>query len=209
MSKGGSIMKVLLLLILIAILVLGGLLWFDYLGLVHTRGMFAPIYALFGKQTPQGASVEIGDEEIANLENDRYAKRVQALEITREELDKLKSEIEAEKKENLKIAEELSDRKTSIEEKEKSFQQILQETDDRKRNIDQIATYMNGMRPESAVANLLAMDDQDVIDVLRAAEEIATRTGVPSSVSYWFSLMPAARAAEIQRKMANKPVSLE
>ena len=41
MSKGGAVMRVLLLLVLIAILVLGGLLWFDYLGLVHTRGMFS------------------------------------------------------------------------------------------------------------------------------------------------------------------------
>ena len=207
MSKGGAVMRVLLLLVLIAILVLGGLLWFDYLGLVHTRGMFSPIYALFGKQTPQG--VAVASTELANLENDRYAKRLQALEIRKEELDKFKSEVEAEKKENLKIAEELNDRKTSIEEKEKSFQQIMQETDDRKRNINQIATYMNGMRPDNAVANLLEMDDQDIIDVLRAAEEISTKAGSTSLVSYWFSLMPPARAAEIQRKMANKPVSLE
>ena len=68
---------------------------------------------------------------------------------------------------------------------------------------------MNGMRPESAVANLLAMDDQDIIDILRAAEAISTKEGKTSLVSYWFSLMPAARAAEIQRKMANKPTTLK
>jgi len=207
MSKGGSIMRVFLLLILICILVLGGLLWFDYLGLVHTRGMFSPIYAMFGKKTPKG--VTTSKEEIADLENDRYAKRVQSLEIRAEELDKLKNEVEAEKKENLKVAEELNDRKTSIEEKEKSFQQIMKETDDRNRNIVQIATYMNGMRPASAVANLLEMDDQDIIDVLRAAEDMAKKAGTTSLVAYWFSLMPPNRAAQIQRKMANKPVTLE
>lgn len=207
MSKGGSIMRVFLLLILICILVLGGLLWFDYLGLVHTRGMFSSVYAMFGKKTPQG--VTTSKEEVADLENDRYAKRVQSLEIRAEELNKMRSELEAEKKENLKIAEELNDRKTSIEEKEKSFQQIMKETNDRNRNVTQIATYMNGMRPASAVANLLEMDDQDIIDVLRAAEDMATRAGTTSLVAYWFSLMPPARAAQIQRKMANKPVSLE
>ena len=206
MAKG-SIMRIFVLLILIAVLVLGGLLWFDYLGLMHTRGIFSPIYSLFGKQTPRG--VATSSTELADLENDRYAKRVKALEIKAEELDKFKSELELEKKENLKIAEELNDRKTSIEEKEKSFQQIMEETDDRNRNINQIATYMNGMRPESAVANLLAMDDQDIIDILRAAEAISTKEGKTSLVSYWFSLMPAARAAEIQRKMANKPTTLK
>lgn len=207
MSKGGSIMRVFLLLILICILVLGGLLWFDYLGLVHTRGMFSSIYSMFGKTTPKG--VTTSKEEVADLENDRYAKRVQSLEIRAEELAKLQGEVEAEKKENLKIAEELNDRKTSIEEKEKSFQQIMKETDDRGRNIIQIATYMNGMRPASAVANLLEMDDQDIIDVLRAAENMATKAGTTSLVAYWFSLMPPNRAAQIQRKMANKPLSLE
>ena len=68
---------------------------------------------------------------------------------------------------------------------------------------------MNGMRPESAVANLLEMDDQDIIDVLRATEEIAKKEGKTSLVSYWFSFMPPARAAQIQRKMANKPQTLK
>jgi len=207
MGRGGSIMKVFLLLILICILVLAGLLWFDYLGLVHTRTMFAPVYAMFDKEVPRG--VATSSEEIADLENDRYAKRVKALEIRAEELDKKEGELESLKKESLKIAEELNDRKTSIEEKEKSFKQMMEETDDRNRNIVQISNYMNGMRPQSAVANLLEMDDQDIIDVLRATEKIAVQEGKTSLVSFWFSLMPPKRAAEIQRKMANKPNKLD
>ena len=62
MSKG-SVMRVYLLLILIVILVLGGLLWFDYLGLVHTRGMFSPVYSFFGRKTPHGVATTA--EEIA------------------------------------------------------------------------------------------------------------------------------------------------
>lgn len=107
----------------------------------------------------------------------------------------------------MQVSEELTERLSSIEEKEKNFNLMLVETDDRKANILQIAKYMNGMRPERAVANLLEMDDQDIIDVLRAAESIAKSEGAQSSVSFWFSLMPPARAAEIQRKMANKPVT--
>ena len=72
----------------------------------------------------------------------------------------------------------------------------------------QIANYINGMPPEKAVANLLEMDDQDIIDVLRAVEEMAKKANKASSVAFWFSLMPANRAADIQRKMANKPASL-
>ncbi len=63
--------------------------------------------------------------------------------------------------------------------------------------------------PQRAVDILLAMDDQNIIDVLRKTEELAAAGGTTSMVSYWLSLMPPERAAEIQRKMASKPTSVE
>ena len=67
---------------------------------------------------------------------------------------------------------------------------------------------LNGMQPLAAVNILIAMDDQTVIDVLRKVEEIAKRSGSSSMGSFWLSLMPPDRAAEIQRKMLSKPDSL-
>jgi flagellar protein FlbB len=66
------------------------------------------------------------------------------------------------------------------------------------------------MDPERAVGIMAAMDDQLVIDVFRKTEEIAQAEGTTSIVSYWLSLMAgtaegAARAAELQRKMAARP----
>jgi flagellar protein FlbB len=49
------------------------------------------------------------------------------------------------------------------------------------------------------------MDDQDAIDVFRKTEEIAQAEGTSSIVSYWLSLMPSERAAELQRKRAGRP----
>jgi flagellar protein FlbB len=65
------------------------------------------------------------------------------------------------------------------------------------------------MQPQNAVAILVASDDQNVIDILRRTEEIAAETGASSMVAYWLSLMPAERAAQIQRKMLEKPTTLE
>ena len=65
------------------------------------------------------------------------------------------------------------------------------------------------MKPDAAVAILVAMDDQTVIDVLRKVEELAAANGSSSMGSYWLSLMPSDRAAEIQRKMISKPESLD
>jgi flagellar protein FlbB len=55
------------------------------------------------------------------------------------------------------------------------------------------------------VGIISAMDDQDVIDVLRKTEEIAQAEGTSSIVSYWLSLMDPKRAADLQRKMASRP----
>ena len=64
------------------------------------------------------------------------------------------------------------------------------------------------MQPDQAVLILLAMDDQDAIDVIRKTEEIAQAEGSSSIVSYWFFKMPPDRAAELQRKMAGRPAAL-
>ena len=206
MRRRGSFGRVIVLLLLIIILAFGGLFWFSYLGLVNARGVFSPVYSLFGLKTPVGVATPANAE--ADLDADRYAKRVTALDIRSQELDKKEAEVTAREQEAAQVSQELDDRLSIIEEKEKSFKQMLAERDQREANIDQIARYINGMPPQKAVANLLQMDDQDIIDVLRAVEAIAKKANKASTVAYWFSLMPANRAADIQRKMANKPATL-
>jgi flagellar protein FlbB len=68
----------------------------------------------------------------------------------------------------------------------------------------QNSAYLVGMPPDKAVKILLAMEDQDVIDLMRVTEELAAEAGEASLVAYWLSLMPADRAAALQRKMARK-----
>ena len=48
MGFGKSFGKTLVLLILVIILILGGLLWFDYLGVIQAKKLFAPFYRLIG-----------------------------------------------------------------------------------------------------------------------------------------------------------------
>jgi flagellar protein FlbB len=60
------------------------------------------------------------------------------------------------------------------------------------------------MPPANAKDILLKMDDQDIIDVLRVVEDEAKKAGEDSVVAYWLSIMPADRAATLQRKMARK-----
>ncbi|MBQ1628778.1 MAG: flagellar protein FlbB [Treponema sp.] len=200
--------KTIVLLMLIIIMALGGLLWFDYLGVMHVRTVFNPLFKALGKDPQTSVTATSSAPVVADLDQDRINKQLEAIEIQREELSRREEEVAVKEQLNEQIANELISREKSQEDREKTFNQTLKKYDDKNVNIEQIALNLNGMRPEAAVNILLAMDDQMVIDVLRKVEEIAQRNGSSSMGSYWLSLMPADRAAVVQRKMLSKPESL-
>jgi flagellar protein FlbB len=200
--------KSFVLILIILILISGGLLWFDYLGIIHVKSVFSPVYKLLGKEPQTSVTSTQSDPLTANLDEDRLNKQLQAIDIRMEELDKRESDLEASEKQNAQVAAELAEREKNQEEREKTFNLTVKKYDDKEVNIEQIANNLNGMRPEAAVGILVAMDDQIVIDVLRKVEEMAAENGTMSMGSYWLSLMPSDRAAEIQRKMLSKPESL-
>ena len=209
MSFKKSLGKSFVLLIIILILIVGGLLWFDYLGVVHVKNIFAPLYTLMHK-TPQTSTTATQSKPlVANLDEDRLLKQREALDIYKEELEKREADIEAVEKQNEQVSAELAEREKNQEEREKTFNSTVKKYDDKNINVEQIAKNLNGMRPEAAVDILKAMDDQTVIDVLRKVEELAAASGSTSMGSYWLSLMPPERAAEIQRKMISKPEALD
>ena len=209
MSFKKSLGKSFVLLIIILILIVGGLLWFDYLGVVHVKNIFAPLYTLMHK-TPQTSTTATQSKPlVANLDEDRLLKQREALDIYKEELEKREADIEAVEKQNEQVSAELAERDKNQEEREKTFNSTVKKYDDKNINVEQIAKNLNGMRPEAAVDILKAMDDQTVIDVLRKVEELAAASGSASMGSYWLSLMPPERAAEIQRKMISKPEALD
>ena len=209
MAKGSSLGKTVVLLFLLIILVLGGLLWFDFLGVIRVKNLFAPVYKLFGL-TPQTSTTSTSSKPLsADLDLDRLAKQREALDIYREELEKREGDSSLAEDQNRRLAEEIAEREKNLEEREKTFNNLVKMYDDRNVNIEQIAANLEGMPPRAAVDILVAMDDQIVIDVLRKVTERAEAAGTASMVAYWLSLMPAERAALVQRKMTSKPTAIE
>lgn len=201
--------KSIVLILIILILIVGGLLWFDRLGVVNVKSLFSPVYKVLHKEAQTSQTASQSKPLVANLDEDRLKKQREANDIYKEELDKREADIAALEAQNAQIAAELKEREKNQEEREKTFNLELQKYDTKNVNIEQIAKNLNGMRPEAAVNILIAMDDQDVIDVLRKVEEIAAAEGTASMGSYWLSLMPADRVAQINRKSINKPDSLD
>ena len=85
--------KSIVLLMLIIIMALGGLLWFDYLGVIHVKTVFAPVYKLLGKE-PQTSKTSTQSAPItSDLDQDRLDKQRESLNLYKEELDKREEDV--------------------------------------------------------------------------------------------------------------------
>jgi len=191
-----------MLLLLILILLIGGALWFDYLGLLNVKETFAPATRLVGISSPEKLENE---DDLLLLERERLSKREEALKLNREALEANLAELEKMETEVRQKMEMLEEKEKALAEREKSFNERVKQYENKRANLRQSAEYFNGMPPQRAVEMLLEMEDQDIIDILRTAEEMARESGDSSVVSYWLSLMPSERAAQLSRKMLKKP----
>jgi len=199
--------RIVLLLLIILALIVGGLVWFDYLGIIEVKRLLGPAYRAVGIPARAAAPVAATSPDL--LEDERMGKRLEALQARADELDARDAELAKRDVEVGQKAQELEERGKSLDDKEKSFNDKVKQYENRKVNIDQNAQYLKGMPPEQAVEILKAMDDQTVIDILRSVEEQAKAAGEDSIVSYWLSKMPSERSAAIQRKMTIKPSGLD
>lgn len=210
-SAVGAGTRIFVLVLLILVLVLGGLVSFDYLGLVDSRERLAPVLRLVGIGRAGGPAAAgetvLSAEELEDpflLEKERLKKQTEALGLQAEELEKRDGEIRSKEQEIAQIMEQLQEKEKALEDREKMFNEQVKAFENRRVNLRQNSEYLVGMPPKNAVQILLNMDDLEIIDIFRITEEQARTTGELSLVSYWLSMMPADRAAALQRKMSQK-----
>nr|WP_216664383.1 MULTISPECIES: flagellar protein FlbB [unclassified Oceanispirochaeta] len=188
---------------MILVLIVGGMLWVDFLGLVDARETLSPILKLVRLDVPE--AVEQPDDMYL-LDRERLAKQQEALDIREAALTAREEGIVLREAELEELGGQLEESKKSIEEKEKSLNEALKTYDNKRANLEQNAKYLEGMPPENAVSIMVEMQDTELVELLRTSERLAVESGKASLVAYWLSLMPADRAAELQSKMALKPV---
>ena len=202
-SKIGALPQILLLILLIAGLIVGGLLWFDYLGLVDVKDRFAPLLGVVGVEE----RTEMSDvDDVMLMDRLRLEKLREAVEMRETALAQEKEALEEERLALQEERQSLEQRLAEVEEQEVSLNERLQRYENRRAVLEQNSRDLTSMRPDDAVEILLGYDDQLLIDTLRVTEELAQQAGEVSLVSVWLSRFPADRAAEIQRKMTLKPV---
>ena len=203
--------RVIVLLLLVAVLAAGSIIWFDYLNVIDAKTVLAPLYRYIGREGR--SQPKVTPEEYLNLDAERLAVRLEALEYEKREIENKRQELDARDGEIEQKAQEQEEREKALDDRENSLTQKEKDTENKERNVEANARILTGMEPGRAVGIISAMDDQDVIDVLRKTDELAQAAGTQSIVPYWFQLMAATpegakRAAELQRKMAGRPQSL-
>jgi flagellar protein FlbB len=200
----GAFPRIIVLFLLVVVLGIGGSLWFDYLGVIDAKDTFAPVFRFFGLQSR--SRVEDTDSPFL-LDAERLSKLQVAVDLRAEENQRMEESLKSREQDILQQAAEIEEQRKALQDQENSLNERIRQYDIKRANIEQNARNLNGMPPARAVAILLNMDDQDMIDHLRMVEELAQQAGEDSTVAYWLSLMPPDRAATIQRKMAIKPRS--
>jgi flagellar protein FlbB len=191
--------RIFILFLLLIVLTLGGIIWFDYLGLVDAKAMLSPVYSLIGVQK---RSVVAGADDPNLLDRERLAKQQESLAIRQQDLDTREAALAQKEKQLNQLGQDLSDKDAALTAREKAFNDRVKALDNRNVNLMQNATYLTNMPPANSVAILLKMGDQDIIDLMRIVEQQARKAGTDSVVPLWLSMMPADKAADLQRKMA-------
>ena len=191
--------RIFILFLLIIVLALGGIIWFDYLGVVDAKSMISPVYQLLGL----GKRSAVASADDPNLlDRERLAKQQDSLVLNRQDLDAREAALAAREKQLNQLGQDLNDRQAALEAQQKALIDARKAIEDRRVNLDQNAVYLTSMAPSNAVAILAKQDDQYVIDTFRTVEAQSRKAGTDSLVPIWLSLMPADRAATLQRKMA-------
>jgi flagellar protein FlbB len=180
----------------------GGLVWFDYLGVIDVKTTLAPIFPFIGREGRTQEDLE--PDDFLNLNDERFAILAEAQSLRDLDMAKREDEIAQKFSEVEQIAQDLDDRQNALEDQQKSINDAQLSADNEERNVEGVAQQLTNMPPERAVAIIAQMNDQQAIDVLRKTDELARQGGTSSIVPYWMSLLPAERAAEIQRKMVGR-----
>jgi len=202
-SRGGGIAKIFFLLILILALIVGGLIWLDFLGIIDVKKQISPITSIFGVEPTSEVDQPFSP---LLLDADRLTKERQAIAIERSELENTARELELREAEVRQLESEVDEKESSLEERQNSLIEAIRQYDNKVANLEQTARYMMGMPPEDAVAIMNEYDMKDLVDLLRTSERLSREDGEMSLVAYWLSLMPdKERAARIQRMMVEKP----
>lgn len=202
-SVAGMIGKSILLLLLIVALIIGGIIWFDFLGVIEKGESLGFVTKTLGLESAE--KIDDTEDSIYLLDAVRLVKEREALDRREITLKSREESIVLEEAKNKQIMEELKEKEAAIIDKEKSLNEALGRYDDEQKNLETTVKYLAALPPQSVVDILVNYPVLKVVDTLRKEDEIAGTEGRASNSSVWLLFMEPKRAAEVQDMMIKKP----
>lgn len=201
-SRVGAAPRIFGLTLLVLVLLLGGALWFDFLGLIDVTSLLSPALRWVGLEPREEAVVE---ESPLLLEDERVSKREEALLILSDELDEREQRISSREAELESLAQQLDEREAAIVDRENSVNEALRQVENERAAWVKISRDLTNMPPADAVDIMLGYSDMLLINVLLVTDELAEASGQASLVPFWLSQMPADRVSALGEKIALLP----
>lgn len=202
-SIAGVIGKSILLLLLIVVLLIGGIFWFDFLGIVDRGDSLNFITQRIGMD--EASEVEDAEANIYLLDAVRLVKERESIERREISLKSREEAINLGEAKNRQAFEELKEKESAIQDKEKSLSEALSRYDDEQKNLETTVSYLAALPPQTTVEILKNYTILKVVDTLRKEDELAARDSRESLSSTWILFMEAKMAAEVQDMMIKKP----
>ena len=184
--------KAVYLIILIIFVMLIGVFWLDYIGLININRMNRSIV-----KTEVPSVLDAADDEPSLIEREEFEKQKEKLVERIEELDRREANILQTEKEIEKEKEKLQEMRKGLDLEKEKIEKDKNLYSGYKRNVTDLARKMGSMRPEEAIEIILNWEDTLIIDVFRQMDVEAEEAGTQSITSYLITLMPRERASRI------------
>lgn len=188
--------KMIYLIILIVFIVVVGVFWLDYIGLINIGKTVNQYYT---SEAPSVVDAE--DDEPSLVEREEFEKEKDKLLERIEDLDKREAKIVEAEKEIEEESMKLKEIRRGLELEKKNLQMEKKRYSGYKKNVEDLAGKIQSMPPEEAVAIMVQWEDPLIIDVLRQIDQEAAEAGTTSISSYLISLMPKDKASRIMYLM--------
>jgi len=188
--------KMIYLIILIVFIVVVGVFWLDYIGMINIGKTVSRYYT---SEAP--SVVDAMDDEPSLIEREEFEKEKNRLQERIEELDTREAKIVEAEKEIQEEQLKLKEIKQGLKLEKKNIEMEKKRYSGYKKNVQDLAGKIQSMPPDEAVSIMVQWEDPLIIDVLRQIDQDAAEAGTSSISSYLISLMPREKAGRIMYLM--------
>ena len=189
------------LIFVIIFLIISGIFWLDYLGLITigeiVKGAYSPSIEKKGLPPTKDSKIELRKEELSK-EKERLKEYEEKLKDKERKLKEWEEKLKKREEEIIEMKKELEKVKKQLEEEKKLYKS-------EEERIKDIAKKITSMPPEDAVNIMINWDDLLIIRIIRQIDKNAEEEGVQSISPYLLSLMQKKnpkKVSNIIRKMS-------